>query len=182
LTVHKIAQACNIHVPHVWSSLKSLIARKIVIKYGPGRYQLQKDYEQWVSERPKPVPKQYQSQNGTGTDTVLETSTNLVLVGSTETVLPYKVYKQTIKTKNILMSDPDFETFWKAYPKKEGKQDAIKAWKKAKPDLTIILAAIQKRKLTEGWRDRQYIPLPATYINGKRWEDELPEVSTRRIM
>jgi len=69
-----------------------------------------------------------------------------------------------------------FDAFWKAYPKKEGKEQARKAFKKVKPDLMpIILKAIENQKQTDKWKNDggKYIPNPATWINGKRWEDEI---------
>lgn len=71
-----------------------------------------------------------------------------------------------------------FDEFWKVYPKHEAKQDAMKAWKSIKPDealLNTILADIKKRLADGGaWykKERQYVPLPATYLRGARWEDE----------
>jgi uncharacterized protein YdaU (DUF1376 family) len=71
-----------------------------------------------------------------------------------------------------------FDQFWKAYPKKTGKGDAEKAFKKAKVTaelLDTILKAIEAQKKGKGWLedDGKYIPNPATWLNGKRWEDEV---------
>lgn len=71
-----------------------------------------------------------------------------------------------------------FDEFWKRYPRKEGKKDAIKAFEKAlkSTDADTILAGLSeaiaywKREGT----DKRFIPLPATWLNGCRWEDELP--------
>ena len=73
-----------------------------------------------------------------------------------------------------------FDTFWQAYPKKVGKADALKAFAKLKPDselMQTILAAIAQWSKTDQWSkdNRQYVPMPATYIRGRRWEDELPQ-------
>lgn len=70
-----------------------------------------------------------------------------------------------------------FEAFWKAYPKKVAKEAARKAWEKIKPDEALgkeIIQAVEAAKKTTGWQKEkgQYIPHPATYLNGKRWEDE----------
>ena len=73
---------------------------------------------------------------------------------------------------------PDgFVDFWAAYPRKQAKMDAIKAWKKLapSPDLVArILASVQRSCDSPDWRKDggQYIPYPATYLNGRRWEDE----------
>lgn len=70
-----------------------------------------------------------------------------------------------------------FDEFWAAYPKKKAKEDARKAWNKIKPDEVLgkaIIQAVESAKKTADWKKEkgQYIPYPATYLNGKRWEDE----------
>jgi hypothetical protein len=71
----------------------------------------------------------------------------------------------------------EFETFWKAYPKKVKKDNAWAAWKKRNgtmPPIDIIVKAIETQKKCSQWiRDGgQYIPHPATWINGGQWMDE----------
>ena len=71
-----------------------------------------------------------------------------------------------------------FDQFWAAYPKKTAKPDAIKAYGKIKPDealLARILSAIQKQKQTAQWQEDggRFVPYPATWLNGRRWEDEV---------
>ena len=75
----------------------------------------------------------------------------------------------------------DFETFWKAYPRKEAKADAMKAWvsPKIKIDLAVILKAIEARKVSGSWFDSDYIPLPASWLRGARWNDEILPPSTK---
>lgn len=71
----------------------------------------------------------------------------------------------------------DFLSFWTAYPRKEGKGAAWKAWQRTAKmrnplELTVILAAIERHKDTEQWDDPKFIPHPATWLNQRRWEDE----------
>lgn len=73
-----------------------------------------------------------------------------------------------------------FEEFWKAYPKKKAKEAARKAWVKLKPDETLgkeIIQAVMENSKSKDWlkENGKYIPYPATYLNGKRWEDERNE-------
>lgn len=71
-----------------------------------------------------------------------------------------------------------FDEFWKLYPKKVGKAQAEKAWKKLKVDealLETMKKAIERQKRSKQWKDKQFIPYPATWLNGRRWEDELEE-------
>ena len=72
-------------------------------------------------------------------------------------------------------SDRAFDKFWAIYPRHEGKQDARKAFDKLKPDqalLETIVNAITAQKQSAQWQDSRYIPHPATWLNGRRWEDE----------
>ena len=70
-----------------------------------------------------------------------------------------------------------FDEFWQSYPKKRGKQNARKAWKRLKLNnhLQRILAAIEVQKQCRQWQDEggKYIPYPATWLNAGSWEDEI---------
>lgn len=64
-----------------------------------------------------------------------------------------------------------FDLFWSAYPRREGKGRAEKAWTKAirlvSPER--IVEAVRGAKWSD---DKQFIPLPASWLNDRRWEDE----------
>ena len=76
--------------------------------------------------------------------------------------------------------DTGFESFWNVYPKgrKVGKQAALKAWKKIKPSQSLmnhIVIAITEQSSNghfKGSRGEDFIPLPATWLNQGRWDDE----------
>lgn len=67
----------------------------------------------------------------------------------------------------------EFLLFWQSYPRKEAKGDAEKAFgpacKLADPEK--IIAACKAFRWPD---DRRFIPLPATWLRAKRWEDEQP--------
>lgn len=72
----------------------------------------------------------------------------------------------------------DFEEFWDAYPKKVGKDAALRAWKKRngdRPATGFLLESIYNQKQSDQWTkdNGQYIPNPATWINQGRWADEV---------
>ena len=72
----------------------------------------------------------------------------------------------------------EFDQFWAVYPKKVAKADARKAWlqtKDLRPDIAKLLSAITAACKTEQWMrgNGQFIPYPATWLRGERWEDEL---------
>lgn len=71
-----------------------------------------------------------------------------------------------------------FEEFWKQYPKKIGKGAAEKAWQKIHPTngtVQSILTSIAEQKNGAAWAKDggQFIPHPSTWLNQKRWEDEI---------
>ena len=72
-------------------------------------------------------------------------------------------------------ADEDFQKFWSAYPKKVGKQTAKKAFQKADVPMDVLLTALDQQKQLAQWKKDggQYIPNPATWLNQRRWEDEI---------
>lgn len=71
-----------------------------------------------------------------------------------------------------------FEEFWEAYPRKVSKADAIKAWKQLKITFSMaskIMAGLDRWKHSDQWirDDGRFIPYPASWLRGKRWEDEV---------
>ncbi|MCP4619909.1 MAG: hypothetical protein GY844_26165, partial [Bradyrhizobium sp.] len=74
----------------------------------------------------------------------------------------------------------DFSRFWKAYPRKRGKESARKAWsatKRKRPPIDKILSAIDAQTATKQWqRDGgQYVPYPATWLKAGGWDDEVEQ-------
>lgn len=70
-----------------------------------------------------------------------------------------------------------FDQFWAAYPRKDDKKNAKRAFLRLKPTqetLGKMLAAIQKQKTSRQWMDAggQFIPLPTTWLHGERWMDQ----------
>jgi hypothetical protein len=71
-----------------------------------------------------------------------------------------------------------FDLFWKSYPKKRDKEKAEKRFRKINPDEKLfseIMAGLNRQKDTEGWTKNkgEFIPLPSTWLNNKRWRDEI---------
>lgn len=66
-----------------------------------------------------------------------------------------------------------FDEFWKAYPRREAKQAARKAWAnaiKAAPAAVIIAGA--ERYRDDPNRTAEFTAHPATWLNAHRWEDD----------
>jgi hypothetical protein len=80
------------------------------------------------------------------------------------------------------VGDVSFDEFWEVYPKKKGKQNAQKAWKKqkaARPPIDAIIAKVRELAKCEQWtKERgQFIPNPATWLNSGGWDDEVEAVA-----
>lgn len=72
-----------------------------------------------------------------------------------------------------------FEAFWKLYPRGEAKQRAAAAWDKLHPDMPLmqIMGASLKRQIkSPDWQAGIGIPYASTWLNGRRWEDEIKAV------
>ena len=81
--------------------------------------------------------------------------------------------------------DAAFDRFWSRYPRKQDKAKARRAWAKLAPDGALaerIMAALEVQRRSESWTREggRYIPMPSTWLNGRRWEDELPPGPDRR--
>lgn len=76
------------------------------------------------------------------------------------------------KTSSPAKPSMEFDLFWAQYPRKVGKQAAVKAFSKALKltKLETILEGVERLKREN--RDPQFIPHPSTWLNEGRWDDE----------
>jgi len=67
-----------------------------------------------------------------------------------------------------------FSAFWSEQIRKEAKKAAERAWNKALKEATAeeILAGWRRSRDHYSTRERQFIPLPSTWLNQGRWMDE----------
>lgn len=73
-----------------------------------------------------------------------------------------------------------FEQFWLLYPRKQKKKDAQRIWLKNKLHDKISDIEPHLMKRLEGqWKetDLKYIPLPSTFLNGERWQDDISNIT-----
>lgn len=82
-----------------------------------------------------------------------------------------------------IYKDSNFITFWNLYPKKTGKGDAWKSWQKLKVSDTLakrIFASVEAHTKTRQWKneDGRFIPNPATFLNQRRFDDEVEQSSS----
>lgn len=82
----------------------------------------------------------------------------------------------TVPKKITRNRDAEFDAFWAQYPKKESKAAARKAWNKIKAsEVQEIMDSLGQHKASAQWQreDGRFIPYAATWLNNRRWEDEL---------
>jgi len=75
-----------------------------------------------------------------------------------------------------------FDRFWSAYPKRVGKGAAEKAFRAIDPDerlLATMIEATKRQAASDDWQrdEGRYRPHPATWLNQRRWEDEVEDAA-----
>jgi len=78
---------------------------------------------------------------------------------------------------------PAFSAFYARYPRRVDRADALRAWVKLDPDVVTVAAinaALDWQIHQPGWKEQKgkFIPYPASWLNGRRFEDEPFEVSS----
>ena len=71
-----------------------------------------------------------------------------------------------------------FNKFWDMYPRKVQRPLAWIAWQSLTVSKALykeIYRAVEKYKKTKQWKDKNYIPYPATFLQDERWKDEIVE-------
>lgn len=80
------------------------------------------------------------------------------------------------KPRGVRDDDPAFAAFWDAYPRKDDKGHARKAWANAlkRANAEQVIAGAQRFAATcaRTNTERRFIPLPTTWLNGERWSDQ----------
>lgn len=69
-----------------------------------------------------------------------------------------------------------FNEFWALYPRRVCKAAAIKAWGNINPDINLMSTMMSALRWQAdnvfARREIEKVPHPATWLNGRRWEDE----------
>lgn len=115
---------------------------------------------------------------GVGFFIVVDADASNVLAGCLQDAIPETETEAEAEAEAEQTSQQSFVDFWNSYPRKVARSDAQKAWIKLKVDSTLlatILRAIEEQKLTADWQKDggKFIPHPTTWLNGRRWEDEV---------
>lgn len=79
-----------------------------------------------------------------------------------------------------------FDQFWAIYPRKVAKSAAERVWLKIAPDVQqtlLICSAVVQHAKSEAWTKDggAFIPHAATWLNGRRWEDDLSTLPQAKL-
>ena len=75
-----------------------------------------------------------------------------------------------------------FDDFWQPWPRKVKKPDAQRAWDKAvgkkhiDPTVIVVACRAWAERCEATGQDPNFIPYPATWLNGEQWNDDLDDV------
>lgn len=127
--------------------------------------------EGWTSEDPDP-PEDVAKPSGESRESVAPGTGEQGNRGTGEKDSPTAPRRAPSKTPT------GFEEFWSNYPRKVSKADARKAWpaatRKLAPDRLAKAAAYWARLWTDTETPKEFIPYPATWLRGERWDDDPP--------
>lgn len=92
---------------------------------------------------------------------------------------------KVVKRKPRVTDDGDFNIFWEAYPRKTAKEKARQSWSKltmTKELLEKILSAVDVHSKLDQWTkdNGAFIPHASTWLNQKRWEDEIDKPAAQK--
>jgi len=98
----------------------------------------------------------------------------------TDNIIKRKGPKRAHKAQKPVCDNETFDQFWESYPKKVAKVETQEAWAKLNPTPELvkqIIAAVERQKQTRQWLEDngRYVQNPTTWLNKKRWTDELPD-------
>jgi uncharacterized protein YdaU (DUF1376 family) len=119
---------------------------------------------------------------GTSAQQTYQRNVNHARSGDTDTDTDIDTEHQKLLAKKLASDaekkrlEESFDSFWKLYPKKASKKDAIKAWSKIEPDKhPEIMQGLANHRTCDQWvkDEGQFIPNAATWLNAERWEDEV---------
>ncbi len=84
-------------------------------------------------------------------------------------------HKDTEVGQEKYSAEKDFDIFWSAYPRKVSKLAALKAWRKVALNSQVkdeIMRGLGEQRHVMVTGGIKYTPHAATWLNGRRWEDE----------
>lgn len=113
-----------------------------------------------------------------GTSSPMLSGTSEVLMSGTPSSVTSGTPEGVVSGTDIsLVVSTSFSRFWSKYPRRIGKQDAFRAWKKHGCHKLVeeIIVALDRQHAWMTREEGRFIPNPATWLNQGRWDDEPPQ-------
>lgn len=146
----------------------------------------------WTRNHPyfeKAIPEVFQGVDSNGTNAYNITSNIINTNNENALDLNFSNSNHSSNSASVLRArethilPKQFNLFWELYPKKADKGKALTEWNKIcqrkngeRPTWKIIRKAILEQINTERWQERDYIPLPSTWLHQSRWLDDPKEM------
>lgn len=167
-------------------NLKILVAKKFVIPFKSGVVVITNWHQNNYLQSNRIKPTQYvEERKQLVLTNIGKYEFNKGLTSIEESSIEENSIYISAKKKKPILDENNFNKFWTEYPRKTAKAVAQRAWLKIKPNeklLNEILEGLRKYKNTDQWKDPRYIPHPATFLNQRRWEDEITEEKETKIL
>ena len=81
-----------------------------------------------------------------------------------------------------MTKEKKFKKFWSLYPRKVAKVAAERSWKRLTiKDINAIFEVYHDHLIRWKYKDVQFIPHASTWMNQKRWEDELEPLPDKNL-
>lgn len=127
----------------------------------PNLYAISLDGVKWISPRPA---------HGVKSDVLRGEISD---AHGVKPVSPNPSIETSNRTSKDMTDDGDFDEFWRVYPRKEAKKEAMKAWRRAiRTEAPSVIIAAALRYRADPNRDAEFTAHPTTWLNQGRWEDE----------
>lgn len=111
--------------------------------------------------------------------TVFPLQGDIHVVGSNFDDAPLAPLSVGLAATDAVPPSGGFEEFWNAWPRKHGMKKAKTTWKRLAPDTELAMRIIATAR---DWAahyashavDKKWIPEPANWLDGERWDEDLP--------
>ena len=128
-------------------------------------------------EKKKEYDRQYQAQKRLEKQKIVENrTTNRTSIVLLDKDIDIEEDKDIEKKEISKEKKYGFDTFWKSYPRKVGKEKCLNWFLIHKPNEELVnkmIKTLEEFKQSKQWSNPQYIPHPYTWLNRGGWDDEL---------
>ena len=140
--------------------------------------------ERYIQSQRDKINKRWNKSTSNDTEEYTEVNENTIprnIPGENEIkIVNTNILNSIQYNKNVIVNiyNKYFNEFWEKYPRKVAKKYAFECYQRI--EITeelhqMMLSAIDKQRHSKSWDDVRYIPHPSTWLNQRRWEDEIVE-------